>query len=167
MPLTTKISIDLIALLTSALDLSTSRNPLAVSPRLQWESGVAINQADLIFQDRITVGAAGQQLLDLTALTSSLGVAVSFARLKAILLINRSVTAGDNLQLGGTVSNGLSTLYVGTNAGQLIGPGGLALLVNPSLAGWAVTATTADILRIGNPGANDIECDVVLLGASA
>lgn len=166
MPLTTKITLDLAALLTSALDISVSRNQLENTQRIEWADGAGLNQANRIFQDRLSVGAAGEQLLDLTALTDSLGAAISFARLKAILVINRSVIAADVLQLGGTVSAGLSTLYVGTNAGQLIGPGGLALLVNPSLAGWAVTATTADILRIGNPGANAIECDVVLIGAA-
>jgi hypothetical protein len=166
MSLTTKFNIDLIALLVSTLDLSASRNQLEATQRIEWANGAGLNQANLIFQDRLTVTAAGEQLLDLTALTDSLGGSVAFARIKAIYLVNRSVTAGDNLQLGGTVSNGLSTLYVGTNAGQLIGPGGIALLVNPSAAGWAVTAASADILRIGNPGTNSIDCDLVLIGAA-
>lgn len=166
MPLTTKINLDLIALLVSSIDLSQSRNQLEVSPRLLWNDGTGLNQANRIFQDRITIDAEDEELLDLTALTDSLGAAVSFARLKAIYLKNRSATAGDVLELGGTVANGLGSLYVGTNAGQLIGPDGIALLVNPSLAGWLVTPATGDILRVGNPGENDIECDLVLIGAA-
>lgn len=166
MSLTTNLNFDLIARLISALDLSNSINTLSVSPRIAWADGAAVNQANLIFQDSYTIASGGEQLIDLTALTDSLGAAVNFARLKLIYVKNRSTTVGANLQLGGTVSNGLSTLYVGTNAGQLIGPDGLALLVNPSAAGWAVTATTADILRIGNPSAASITADVVLIGAA-
>jgi hypothetical protein len=166
MSLTTSLKLNLRALLVGVLDLSNAVNDLTLAPEIALSDGAGLNQANRVFQDTVTLAAAGETLLDLTALTDALGSAVSFARLKAIYVRNKSATAGDNLQLGGTVVAGLSTLYVGTNAGQLIGPGGIALLVNPSAAGWAVTATTADILRIGNPGANPIEYDIVLIGAA-
>ena len=166
MPLATTLTIALRALQVAPIDLSASVNDLSVSLPISLADGAGINAANLVYQDAVTLAAAGETLLDLTALTDALGGAVAFARLKLIYLRNKSATAGDNLQLGGTVAAGLSTLYVGTNAGQLIGPGGIALLVNPSAAGWAVTATTADILRIGNPGANPITYDIVLIGAA-
>lgn len=166
MPLTTSIKLNLRALLVSALDLSNAVNDLSLAHEIALADGAGINAANLVYQDTVTLATASETLLDLTALTDALGGAVAFARLKLIYLRNKSATAGDNLQLGGTVSAGLSTLYVGTNAGQLIGPGGIALLVNPSAAGWAVAATTADILRIGNPGANSITYDIVLIGAA-
>lgn len=166
MSLTTTVKLNLRAQLVAALDLSNAVNDLSLTPEVSLADGAGINAANLVFQDTITLAAAGETLLDLTALTDALGNAIAFARLKLIYLRNKSVTAGDNLQLGGTVTAGLSTLYVGTNAGQLIGPGGIALLVNPSAAGWAVTAITADILRIGNPGANPISYDIVLIGAA-
>jgi hypothetical protein len=166
MSLTTTLKLSLRSLLVGPLDLSNSINDLQLAPEFTLADGAGINAANLVYQDTVTLAAAGETLLDLTALTDALGSAVNFARVKLIYLRNKSATAGDNLQLGGTVSAGLSTLYVGTNAGQLIGPGGIALLVNPSAAGWAVTATTADILRIGNPGANSITYDIVLIGAA-
>lgn len=166
MSLATKITIDLLATLTASLDFSVSRNPLAVSPRIEWADGAGLNQANRVFQDRYTIAGGGDQQLDLTALTDPFGAALSFARLKAIYIKNRSVTAGDNLQLGGTVTAGITSLFVAANDGIIVGPDGVVLLVNPSLAGWAVTATTADILRIGNPGSNPIDVDVVLIGAA-
>jgi hypothetical protein len=166
MSLTTSLKLNLRALLVSVLDLSSATNDLQLTPEIALSDGAGVNQANRVFQDTITLAAASETLLDLTALTDALGGAVSFARLKAIYLRNKSATAGDNLELGGTVTAGLSTLYVGTNAGQLIGPGGIALLVNPSAAGWVVTPTTADILRIGNPGSNAITYDIVVIGAA-
>lgn len=166
MSLTTSLSLNLRALLVSALDLSNVVCDLTIPRQIALADGAGVNAANLVYQDTVTLAGGGETLLDLTALTDALGQAVSFARLKLIYLRNKSVTAGDVLQLGGAVSNGLDTLYVGTDAGQLVGPDGTALLVNPSAAGWAVTASTADILRIGNPGANAIECDIVLIGAA-
>lgn len=167
MSLTTTLSIALRALQVTPVDLSNSVNDLQIPLTIALADGAGISAANLVYQDSVTLAAGGATLLDLTALTDSVGGAVAFARLKLIYLRNKSSVAGDNLQLGGTVSNGLSTLYVGTNAGQLIGPGGVALLVNPSAAGWAVTNATADILRVGNPGANAIPYDLVLIGAAS
>ena len=45
--------------------------------------------------------------------------------------------------------------------------GGLLVLVAPDATAYAVTATTADILRILNSAAGTITYDIALLGASA
>lgn len=167
MSLTTTFTFNLRSLLVAALDLSSPICDLNIPRLIQLADGAGVNAANLLYQDSVTLAAGDETLIDLTALTDAFGNAINFARVKLIYLRNKSATAGDNLQLGGTVSNGLSTLFVGMNAGQLIGPDGTAVLVNPSAAGWAVTAATADILRIGNPGANAIAYDIVLIGAAS
>jgi hypothetical protein len=40
-------------------------------------------------------------------------------------------------------------------------------LVSPGLAGWPVTATTADILQFANSGATPVVYNVTILGTSA
>lgn len=164
--LTTKIDLRLHALLTNVLDLSSPTNNALINPVIDLADGAGINAANRVYQASGSVGSAGEVLIDLTALTDPLGGAVSFARVKAIYLRNKSSTAADNLQLTAPSEAGISTLFVAVGDGIIVGPGGLALLANPSAAGWAVTATTADILRIGNPGANAIAYDLVIVGAA-
>jgi len=80
-----------------------------------------------------------------------------------IYVYNRSTTAPDVLHVGGDAN--AVPLFGAVADYQIVGPGGVLLLVNPT-DGWAVTATTGDIIEIANPGGNDIDCDVALLGRS-
>lgn len=141
-------------------------NSLEVTDELA--SGTAVDQADLIFHDRRTLTASANDDIDLAgSLVDAFGDTLTFAKIKGILIRNRSTTVGDILNIGGGSANFINWIAA---AGDIVklGPGGVFLLWNPSTAGYAVTATTADILRITEAGgANSVDYDIVLIGTSA
>lgn len=130
------------------------------------ENGVVIDTADKIWYDRRTVNDAADDDLDLAGgVTDAFGNALTFAKIKAILVHNRNTTAAENLLVGGGSAPIVSHLGAGGDIVR-VGPGGVFLLWNPSLAAYAVTATTADILRLTGSG-GDITYDIAVVGTSS
>jgi hypothetical protein len=104
-------------------------------------------------------------------------VAISFAKLKAILLMNLSTTAGDILRVGPNANgtplaahieapfqSGVSTYQ--QNSVVAVGADSPLLLCSKK-DGWAVANGATDQLRIYNPGATAVDYKLVLIGASA
>lgn len=128
--------------------------------------GTSSNQVDRMFRERKTVSASGTVSYDLTALTDRLGQSVSFAKIRGILIYNRETTAGLKLNVGGNAA-ALATHVGDASDVIVVGPGGLLLLTSP-VDGYAVTATTADILDIENPsGSSTVTYDIFMWGTSA
>jgi len=130
--------------------------------------GVGADQADVLFHDERTVGAGANDDLDLTALVHSIYgniVTFSFAKVKVILLMNLSTTAGDVLRVGGAGAGlAFATPFNGNATAVIEAPAdGCLLLVNKK-NGWTVTAGTGDILRVNNPGAAGITYRIVIAG---
>ena len=129
--------------------------------------GLVLNSADLLWHDRRTVNDSSDDDLDLAGvLSTSFGSTATFAKVKGIYIANLNTEAGDNLVVGGDGSAGFTSWLGDPSDKVVIGPGGLLLLWNPSLAGYAVTATTADILRLTGSGGN-ITYDIALVGTTA
>src|SRR5688572_17022425 len=168
MALTTKVKVDLSAFLSGTPDLSSSTANLALSYTRDLLDGVTTGKADLAWLDNNTLAASATSDIDLAgSLTSALGSAVVFARVKLIVLV---ADAGNtnNVVLGGAAS----AQFVGpfgaaahTVAAQ---PGGAILLAAPGATAWPVTATSADLLRVANGGAGtSVSYSIAIVGASA
>lgn len=142
----------------------TDSNAISVIKTLS--SGVAIDNADLQWNDRRTVNDAANDDLDLAGgLTDAFGATLTFAKIKGIVVYNRNTTAGHMLHIGGG-SNTFNT-FLGADGDIIkVGPDGLFVIWNPSLAGYAVTASTGDILRLSGSG-GDITYDIAIIGTSA
>jgi hypothetical protein len=70
--------------------------------------------------------------------------------------------------VGGAAANQFLTWVGAATHTVTVRPGGLFQLIAPDATAYAVTATTADLLRITNSGAGtSVTYDIVLLGASA
>ncbi len=132
-------------------------------------SGTAADQADRIWSDQRTLAAGADDDLDLTALTQSLfgsTVTIDFARVKAILIVHTSTTAGEKLSLDSSVTNGFTGPFAGSATSKLeIGADSAALLASKK-DGWA-TASGNKVLRIHNGGSATAIYNVVVLGTSA
>lgn len=166
--LTTKLNLDFSWKFIST-DATSSRqivdaNSINVFDTLT--NGTVIDTADLKWDDRRTVNSGADDDIDLAGvLTDPFGTTITFAKICGIIIRNRNTTAGEILHVGG----GSATFHTFLGAtGDLIkiGPDGVFCLWNPSLAGYAVTATTADILRLSGVG-GDITYDICLIGRSA
>ena len=166
MPLSTKISVGLEALLTSALDLSTTSSPTKLAHRIDLANGSGAGQANKIFTDRRTINASSSENLDLAAsLADPFGATITFARIKA-LLIRAAPNNVNNVVVGGHESAAWATLFGDASDKVIVRPNGLLLVVAPDATAYAVTATTADLLMVANSGAGtSVTYDVAIVGA--
>lgn len=151
----------------NSLDLSTVADNGSIQLDDDLENGSGLDQANLIWHDQRTLAAAAHDDLDLAGtLTDAFGQTVTFTKLKGLLLHNRATTAGEILHVGGGSNPIVDWIGAGGDLVK-VGPAGILLLWNPSLAGYTVTASTADVLRITNAGIGSIDYDILLLGVSA
>lgn len=167
MTLSTNMRLDLKSTLSTALDLVTSRAPLAYSSTIDLASGVGANQADKVFADTRTLAASATEDLDLAGVLSDpLGAALTFARIKAVL-VKAAAGNTNNVQVTRPAANGVP-LFLAAGDGLAVRPGGLFLWVAPDATGVAVTAGTGDLLTFTNSaGSTGVTYDVVIIGASA
>lgn len=168
MPLETRLSLELSANQTSALDLTTVSAPVSWARQFVLSSGTGANQADKIFSDQRTLAASATENLDLAAvLLDAYGVAITFAKIKAILIAAASGNTNDVL-VGGHGSAAMVNWVSDATDKIVVKPGGLFALVAPGATAYAVTATTADMLTVANSGAGtSVTYDVILIGTSA
>jgi hypothetical protein len=165
--LRTVLRLTLSTLYQNALDNSTPEDAANYSFGATLATGTAANLADRVFHDRRTLGTATSENLDLAgSLTDPLGNTVSMAKVKGLLIQNRTATAGAYLLVGGAASNQFPFLNaVGEKC--RVGPSGMAFFWNP-VDGFTVTAGTGDQLKIDNPGAvASIDYDIFIIGTSA
>jgi len=168
MALASKIVLSITSELTSALDLVESAAPHTIKKTISLATGVAADQADLIFSDQRTLGAGANEDLDLAGvLTDPFGQTVTFAKVKMIYIFAAAAN-GDYIQVGGAAATQFVNWVADATDKVNVCPGGLFLLATPTLAGYAVGAGASDFLRITNAdGAAGATYDIVIIGTSA
>lgn len=144
--------------------VSATFNKKAVA---ELRTGVGVGQANLVFSDRRTIAASGNDDLDLAGtLTDPFGAVLSFAKIKAILIIAAAENTND-VVVGGAPANAFKGPFTLDAHKQGVAPGGMLMITAPK-GGWPVVAATGDLLRIANGGAGTpVTYDVVLVGTDA
>lgn len=159
------VSLQIDSILTNLLGVASGQATLSRGLRTSLASGVGANQCDKVYSETKTA-LAGNYDLDLAGvLTDAFGAALTFARVKAILIVADAANT-TNVLMGGIGATAFFGPF-GSNADKVnTRPGGATLLFAPDATAWAVTAATADILRFA-PSAGSVTFDIVVLGASA
>ena len=155
-------------LFKETLDLSNVVDASKLEYSAAMADGVGAGQSDKLWHDTRTLAAGAADNLDLTALVTALfgtNVAVSFAKVKAILIKNRATLAGENLTIGGAAAAFVGPFGAATHTVSC--PADSCLMLVNRLAGWNVTDTSADVLKIANAGTGSVTYDVVIVGTSA
>lgn len=170
MSLTSKISVTVSANLTKALDLATGSVPLLREYATILATGTGAGQADRVFHDTRTLAASATEDLDLAgSLLDAYGDAFTPVKIKA-LIISAAVGNTNNVVVGG-VAAGLSTIIQPAATGLVVVRPGATFAVFAGAAdstGYAVTATTADLLHIANSAAGtSVTYDIIVIGTSA
>lgn len=152
---------------TGVLDLGTAELPIAVSAVITLTNGTGANQVDRLFSDTRVINASSNDDLDLAGvLTDAFGATITFARIKAIY-VKAAAGNTNNVVVGGAASAQLANVFGDVSDKIVVRPGGFLLLAAPDVTAYAVTATTADILRIANSSSGtSVSYDIVLLGCS-
>jgi hypothetical protein len=168
MSLTSRVSLDLFALLTGTHDFGPPSSQIDLPRNFSFADGTTANKADRVFSDRRTLAASGSETLDLAgSLVDALGATLTFARVRA-LLIYAATSNVNNVVVGGVASNGFTTPFGDPTDKVVVRPGGAFLLVAPDTTAYAVTPATGDLLQVANSGAGStVTYDVAILGASA
>jgi hypothetical protein len=168
MSLTSSVNVQFSSLLTSALDFSTPSSQADISQHYPLTSGTGANQADKVWTDQRTLAASATENLDLAGvLTDAFGATLTFVKVKAILVRAASGNTNDVL-VGGHASAAFVNWVSDATDVIVVKPGGLFLLVAPNAAGYGVTATTGDLLKVTNSaGTTGVTYDIAILGTSA
>jgi hypothetical protein len=164
MSLSTTITIQINSTYTLALDLVTKTANLVKNPTVQLDSGTGLGQADVIFSD--TRSTAATDSLDVAGggLLDNLGNVFAPARIKGLIVVAAAANTG-NVLFRRPAANGVPFM---TAAGDEIPihPGGIAVILAPSAAGYVVTAGTGDLIDLA-ASAGTVAYDIYIIGASA
>lgn len=155
---------------TSALDLSSASAPVNFARSIKLGDGTGAGQANRMFTDRRTLAASATEDLDLSgiAMADAFGAAVTFARIKGII-VAASPDNANNVLLGAASANQWASML---NAAGVVTlrPGAIAAFYagEDDATGYTVTAGTGDLLKVANSaGGTSVSYDLVIIGASA
>lgn len=135
-----------------------------INDLIQFEPGTdAVSKADLLFSDQRTLAASATENLDLSGvLTDAFGAVITAAEIVAIYV--KAAKTNVNNVIIGNVANGFVG-PLGATGTYTVKPGETFVAVSQS--GWAVTAATADLLKLANSaGGSAVVYDVILVGRS-
>jgi hypothetical protein len=151
---------------TAAPGLGSASNVVTESITISFTDGTGANQLNVLWSDIRTLTATSETLDINGILTSAYGATVSLLRVKGIYVRNTSTTNGNNLLVGGAASNAWATLFGDVTDKFQVLPSGVLLAGGPLATGYAVTAGTADQLKVDS-GSATITYRIALLGCNA
>lgn len=150
------------------VDIGSVLHSFLFGPNYALGNGTGADQINQIWTDNRTLAASANEDLDLsgTALQSAVGVNIAFTKVRGILV--RAAAANvNNVVVGGAASNGFITPFGAAAHTVNVRPGGCLALIANDAAGYAVTAATADLLRIANSGGgSSVNYDILILGCA-
>jgi hypothetical protein len=151
---------------TTAPDLGSLIAHVENILNLTFSDGAGASQANVVYASRRTLAASATEDLDLSgALTQPNGAAAVFARVKAIL-VKAAAANANNVNVQRHASAGVP-IFLAASDGVAVQPNGGFCLVSPTAAGYAVTATTADLITLTNSaGGTSVTFDIVIIGAA-
>jgi hypothetical protein len=166
--LTATLKANLSAVHSSVLDLGTVSFTPAIGKAIPLTSGTGADQADQLWSDTRTLTASSTEDLDLAgSLVNALGATVTFARVRGIY-VEAAVGNTNNVVVGGAASNGFINWVADATDKVVVRPGGFFMLANRDATGYAVTASTGDLLRIGNSGSGtSVTYNIAIVGCTA
>jgi hypothetical protein len=168
MPMSASLSMAASVDLSKALDLTTARDGLAFRRAVQLNDGTGVGKADRVFHDRRTLAASATEDLDLAGvLLDAFGATITFARIKGLFI--SAAAANTNNVVVGAATNAWATLLSATGTLTLRPGASVGAMAGPAdTNAYAVTAGTADLLKVANSGAGStVSYDIVIVGSSA
>jgi len=163
--LVTRVAVDMSGTLVGTTGLSPTTSKLSAPRVMDFANGVAAGQADSIYTSTASIATAATLTLDVKgALLDPLGTAFTPAKLKVVYIYSQPANT-TNLTLFGDAAS-VPILNTAATTSTLL-PGGMFLMVQPPLAGIAVTATSADIIKIVNAAGATAVVDIIIVGTSS
>ncbi len=172
MPLSVNATVRLVASHTGATvpGITTPEAKVDKAYASLLASGTGAGQGDKFWTAQRTIAASANDDLDLNggSLVDAFGVALGFVKIKGII-VSAAAANANNVIIGGASST-FASWVTGTNPAVVVRPGTTFALIagQADASGYAVTATSADVLRITNGGAGStVTYDIQIWGTSA
>ena len=148
--------------------IGTPAHQVLFAPNFAFTDGNGASQISRIWTANRTIAASGNDDIDLNGLlVDGIGQTLSLLRVRA-LFIRAAAANTNNLVVGPAPTNGFVTPWGAATHSNTVRPGGLLVMVAPDATGFAVTAATADLLRVTNGGAGStVNYDIAILGCIA
>lgn len=136
---------------TPTLGPTTQSVVFTLASGLVFANGSGASQVNCVWTASGTIAAAGTVDYDLAGgITDAFGDAITFTSIKLMCIENLSATA---TMLVGDAAAPFASWITDPTDTVIIAPSSCLFLVNPTAAGYAVTATTGDTLRLAYPAA--------------
>jgi hypothetical protein len=170
MSLNTRLEVLLQATQTAPQDLGSASFPATIRRSLNLVDGAAAGKANRFFSDTRTIAASGSESLDLAGtLADAFGVTITLARVK-LLYVAAADANVNNVVIGGVASNGWITPFGDATDKLVLRPGAFVLLAagRADATGYAVTASTGDLLQVANSGSGTpVTYTIAIIGAAS
>jgi len=163
--LTAKVGCSVSAEFANSLDVGSASYPINYGANYLFTDGTGANQAKEVFTDTRTLTASATENLDLAGvLTDAFGNVITFTKIKAIIVTAAAANTND-VVLGNHATAAFFPMFGAATHTTLVKPGGAVMFVAPDATGFAVTATTADMLMVTNSaGGTSVTYTIVLIG---
>lgn len=142
-------------------------NP-TISRLLAFTNGTLAKQADVMYADRLTIAGGANSDIDLlSAVANAAGVNV--AAVEVSMIVVASAPANTTVvTIGGAPANAYVGPFGAATDTVKVRPNGIFVVAVDDDAGLgAVTAGTADILRVANAAGASAVVDIMIIGRSA
>jgi hypothetical protein len=151
--------------IANSLDVGSVNYPVSFTATYNFADGVGANQAKEIFTDTRTLTASASENLDLAGvLTDAFGNVITFTKIKAIVITADAANVND-VVIGNHATAAALLFFGAATHTAAIKPGGMLVSVAPDVNGYAVTATTADMLKVLNGGAGtSVNYTIAIIG---
>lgn len=164
MTLSTRINAAIAFTQTGAPDLGQSKAELALSIAKTLTNGTGNSAADLAFSDSRTLASNTSEDLDLAgSLVDAFGATITATEIVAVLIESDSANT-TNLTVGAATAE-WQGFFGAAGDTSVVKPGGFLFAFAP--AGWAVSAGTADDLKIANASGASATYRIAIIGRSA
>lgn len=163
--ITAKVGCSVSAEFANSLDVGSASYPVQYGANFLLTDGTGANQAKTVWTDTRTLTASATENLDLAGvLTDAFGNVITFAKIKAIIITADAANTNDVI-IGNHATAACLLFFGAATHTAAIKPGGALMVVAPNVDGYAVTATTADMLKVLNSaGGTSVTYTIVLIG---
>lgn len=163
--LTTSMYFHLSAMLRDAAvgDLGVPKHDAVLSKTLTLGDGVGNNQADIVHAVQYTIAGSGSQVIDLNAITDTLGNAITFAKVKLMAFYAAIANGGEITVKPNTALNPFN-LWITDDLGSIPIEAGNLFMVSNIVGGWAVGDNSSDKILLTNTDAAASVIDVMIIG---
>lgn len=165
MPISAAIAVNVNVKSTSQVGMGNLVSDIARGGSRDIVDGVGAGAATKVFSSLRTLAASATENLDLAgALTDPSNVAVVFTGIKAIYVKAAEANVNDVI-IGGHATAAFVGPFGAAANTIAVAPGETFFISKFNAAGWPVTATTADMIKVLNSGAGTaVNYEVVIVG---